>query len=118
VNRFAAVGLLSDAIDGKRIAIVGVHARDVHDGFRVFEDILLEAERPCSIIRSNGSEAIRFPSGGRILFWPARTAHQRARGHELDLVFVDAGADAHLGMHAYVEMQPALAARGGSIVRA
>lgn len=118
MNRFAARGLLDEATAGKRIAVVGVNAVEARCAFRDLEDLLLEAELPCSVIRSNGHERITFPSGGSLVFWPARTAHERVRGHELDTLFVDAGADAIVGTSRYMEFQPALAARGGSIVRA
>lgn len=123
MNRFAALGLLAEALDGKQIAVV---ARTGTEAAAALDDVLVSAssfigsdgsldDLNLTVRRVNGDQQIRTPDGGRIRFIAAQQgAVVRLRGSKLDAVLLEPGAASVLDPHDLI----ALAAKGAEVVRA
>lgn len=92
MNRYAAAGLLSDVMQGRRILVLsGTHVerRIAH---RVIVGVAQGLELPVSVIMVNGQESVRDPrSHGRVEFDVVdRSLFGRiARRSALGVVFID-----------------------------
>ncbi|WP_374978110.1 hypothetical protein ACEYYH_10540 [Microbacterium trichothecenolyticum] len=103
VNRFAALGLLAEALDGKLIAVVTQERAEVVptlDGVLqsaatfVGEDEGVDA-LDLRVVRRNGLEAIRTQNGGTILFLSAGETRLRLSRIRLDAVYLQRYAHVH-----------------------
>jgi hypothetical protein len=114
MNRYAALGLVLDAMhERKQIIVLSSIASMIRGAMdeviRSLDDADPDAYR---VRRAKGNESIEFMSGGRIRFQGARTS---LRGHSADVVFLDADADREIrdlrDLHAVIHPH-------GEIVRA
>lgn len=91
VNRYVAASMVAEAIEGRRILVLGVAARDA--GASVTERLqvpaLVEVSR---VSRANGDQRIEFVSGGRIYF-RSYQGHGH-RGVSVDTLYLDSGLPA------------------------
>lgn len=91
MNKFAALGLLEAAAQGKTVLVVEHTQGAAREALREFEPIAEEASSWVRRIRrANGGERIDMISGGRITF----TSHRSSiRGMTADVVFIDWGVE-------------------------
>lgn len=96
MNKYAATGMLFDALNGKRFIVVERSHHDVRDALHVFAEAVealgLEGVK---VYRANGAEMVKLPSGGRV--WFATPRGYRLRGMSADVVFIDNDAHRVLG---------------------
>jgi hypothetical protein len=100
VNKYAALGLLVDAAEGKRVAVILPDWMDVREALAPFRsrlDLAASVEARVSLI--NGAERITLRGAGEVRFYilrNARTLRTKLRGVPFDVVFIDAEADRRL----------------------
>lgn len=118
MNKYAAVGILADAADGKRIIVVERDHRAVHEAVRVFRGFVEENRIPARVRVANGAERIILGAGW-VRFTTPRS--NGMRGLTADVVFID--NDAHRVLNdgdAYRRFRDdvvgVLAATGGTVV--
>ncbi len=116
MNRFAALGLLAEALDGKQIAVVVREQKDVP---AVLDDVVRAAEvfvggedLNLRVIRTNGCEAIRTPEGGGLSFTASDARSARLGRVHLAAVYLERYA------HVDPDILAALMARGTEVVNA
>lgn len=82
MNRITALGLVSDAAEGKLIVVIA-DRREARDAF----DQCARIAKPFAskIVSANGRESVKLKTGGEIRF----TNLQGARGLRVDVVFID-----------------------------
>ncbi|MFK4760310.1 hypothetical protein ACI3KS_05180 [Microbacterium sp. ZW T5_45] len=115
MNRYAALGITLDALDGQRILIVTPTAAAIPhalDEFTALPPHLIDDAR---IRRANGDTRIDFPGGGSIHFHPAQGHHRPAHYHS---VFLDEHTDERLTHTHRANLTDHLRTTGGSIIRA
>lgn len=93
MNKYAAEGILRDALDGKRIAVVERTAAETVEAVRVFAELVerLDLQEYVKVRRANGAERVRVPGAGDVRFATPRS--RSLRGCVFDVVFID--NDAH-----------------------
>lgn len=87
MNRLTALGMVVEALDGKRIAVV-VHEPDDLTPTMDMVVTACSGADIASIRRVAGREEIRTHTGGRILFVTPRATGKRLRGMVLDTVYL------------------------------
>lgn len=119
MNRYAAVGILVDAMDGKQIVVVERSGHEVQAAVRTFREVIELHKTPADVRVANGAERISLPGGGWIRF--ATPQSQRLRGLSADVVFID--NDAHRVLPPYRQamfwqdvVRPTLVARQGEVI--
>lgn len=118
MNKYAARGLMTEAVNGRRVVVL---SRDFHACRGAFETFAHEYLAEVTLHRTRGEERITFPRGGSVSFVSVR---QRAvlRGLAVDVVFIDDDADRVLAtseistLHADIRL--ALISTQGELVRA
>jgi hypothetical protein len=108
VNKYTAIGLLTEANVGRRIIIASTHQRAARDAAEVVHQVVPDLDWR----RTNSHAELRLPSGGAILFLTRR----QMRGHSADIVVVE---DDHDLGHEYLhELRAVIHTSGhGEIVR-
>lgn len=89
MNKYAALGLLLEAAEGKTVAVISRTQQVAGMALDQFEVPLGDGWR---VRRTNGDQRIDSPSSGSIRF---RSAGQSHRGWTVDVVYIDTDA-AHL----------------------
>lgn len=116
MNRYAATGMMLDALDGKTILVLvhpGPALRAAMDEVRA---VLPDDPDTFELRRTNGAEQIRLPSGSRIRF----THHHKLdalRGMSADVVYLDPEVDRQLTVHQWNDLRAAVRP-SGEIIRA
>lgn len=111
MNRFAAVGLMLDALAGKQIIILTRTQREVREALDIVAGITPDTAR---VSRLNGAERIDFPSTGKLIFKSSRST---VRGYTADVVFLDDGAEPH-DFGTLQDLRLVTRSRQGEIIRA
>ena len=114
MNKYAALGLLLEAAEGKTVAVISRNQNLAGIALHDFEVPLAHGWRAR---RTNGDQRIDAPSGGSIRF---RSAGQSHRGMTFDVVYVDSdAADLLYDDRVSEELRMTLSSRpDASIVRA
>lgn len=118
MNRFAALGLLNEATQGKTVLVLSHTQHAARDAMSDFLP-LVEGLDDVNVRRANGLERITLTNTGRILFRSHRS--NGCRGLTADIVFLDWDCEAgttpaeHQRLHD--DLQPLLAT-GAELVRA
>ncbi len=86
MNKYAALGLLLEAAQGKTVAVISSNQHLAGMALHEFELPRADGWR---VRRTNGDQRIDCPSGGSIRF---RSAAQSLRGMTFDAVYVDSDA--------------------------
>jgi hypothetical protein len=92
MNKYAAEGLLLDALGGKKIVVVSRRFTEAHEAFGVFEDVTARMSIVgMKVYRAHGQQRFVFEGRGQILFC---TPHANClRGTSADVIFIDNDAD-------------------------
>ena len=121
MNKYAARGILVDAMGGTRFLIVERDHHAVHAAVRIFAEEATALTLPVRVRRANGDERVDMPGRGTIRFTTPRS--NRHRGLLVDVVFVD--NDAHRVLDGddptpmrrfFEDVAPVLNATGGEFV--
>ena len=111
MNKYAALGILLEAAEGKHIAVVV----ESHQASRfALYDFEIPKGDGWKVRQANGKEEITSPAGGRITFHSVRSS---VRGMRFDSVFLDASVDHIAGLDFMTDLQYTLRP-GASIIRA
>lgn len=118
MNKYAAIGLIREAIKGHRIVVVtGTRTAEERFAFAEFEQLLENAPEVQRISRANGASGFRFEGAGLL---DIRKQPSDLRGRSYDVIYLDSGI-AHEISHDEIRahLWPALATSDrGEIVRA
>jgi hypothetical protein len=123
MNRFAALGLLAEAIAGRQLVVISLNGTEasaaLEDVLRAGAEFVGQGESiddlDLIIRRANGDQQIRTREGGRVRFISADPRSiVRLRGAKVDAVLLEPGAASRLDPHDVA----AIAARGAEVVRA
>lgn len=89
MNKYAARGLILDAIEGRRILVLTV---TTGEALRVLDELAAQiGNLDAKVRRINGLPRIDVPGGGRI---SVRSWRQSLRGNLYDVAFIEPGVDA------------------------
>lgn len=115
MNKYAAIGLIHEAMKGRSIAVITGIPAETNAALDEFSALLDDAREVRRISRTRDGGSIKFESAGRI---EIRTETGGLRGITADVVYLDSGI-AHRVDYAEVraDLMPALTPRG-EIVRA
>ncbi|MDR7113892.1 hypothetical protein J2X03_003794 [Microbacterium trichothecenolyticum] len=91
MNRFAALGLVVEALDGKRIAVVVPEEADVTLTLNAALDAAaaFAGDVELTVEAENGRQEIATPNDGRLLFMSPRLTKTRLRGWELTSIYLE-----------------------------
>lgn len=91
MNRYAAAGLIHEAMNDKAVIVLSPNASMSVDAMNAVVSALGEVDPDAyRVRRTNGEQRVEFAWGGRICFGSVRTS---LRGISADIVFIDQGAD-------------------------
>jgi hypothetical protein len=111
MNKYAARGLLLDALEGKTIVVLAPSRRAARDAFEEF--IPFEGGH-VALIRASGSEQVRCTGGGCVSFAHSADA---LRGRRADVVFIE--DDSHLDLDNALTVRAVVStSTTGDIIRA
>lgn len=117
MNKYAARGIMLDAIEGKRILVLTV---GVHEITHVLGELEAQfGEVPCHarVQRRGGGSGIDIEGAGRVAVMSWRQSH---RSTTFDTVYLDSGVDAEIrSLDKLAELRGALSTSpAGEIIRA
>lgn len=111
MNRYAALGMTIDALDGKNIMVL---TRTREDKAGVIDELEAFAPEGTRIKRVKDGERITYPNGKHIVI---RSHRQGVRGHTPNMVYLDEGVDSELNEQAWSSIHAALQTSRGEFIR-
>lgn len=116
MNKYAARGIVLDAIEGKRILVLTV---GVHEIKHVLGELnaQLGDSVPTRVRRVNGSAGIDITGAGRV---KVKSWRQSIRGAVFDVIYLDTGVDSEIrSLEKFEELRFSVATSpSGEIIRA
>lgn len=116
MNKFAARGLLQDAVEGRHILVLTIGVHEIVHVLGEFKD-QCGASLPARVALSRGHGSIRIEGAGRI---HVKSWRQTLRGTRFDTVYLDTGVDSELrSLDRLKELRAVIATSDrGEIIRA
>lgn len=112
MNRYAALGMTLDALEGNNIMVL---TRTREDKAGVIDELEAFAPEGTRIARVRDGERITYPNGKHIVI---RSHRQGVRGHSPNVCYLDEGVDPEMTPDQYTEVMACLLTTGGEIIRA